>query len=500
MFAKKFITRISQSTTECISAVCATTFLTTKIIKKPKIAKKWIATAHAAQIVLMLTVLLMPRYIPNIADDIINKMSPPTISERFSGFLKQFQDEPRLTQRQYTTRIVLWSASISIILLLLWIHIPKAVRITKKLASNHEKEADILINSTPTESILLYRLALSLIIDPIQEESLRNKIKSIDNKLADNATLHTKSTHPQNKSTVVETTRNATDKTVVEQTESQDINANSKIVLSRYKVETQLGQGAMGTVFLAHDEKLRRNIALKQLAPELGTNKQFVSRFRQEARALAKLSHLNIIQIYDFIEDDNMVWIAMEYVNGQELNQLLEENTELGLKDVILLTTQICDALDHAHSQGVIHRDFKPSNVLVTNENIVKVMDFGLAKISQSEQLTQIGKVMGTPAYMSPEQAAGNAIDERTDIYSLGIVLYRMLSGSIPFKGDVKSVIAQHLTHTPVSLTKLKPEIPKKLNKLVLQMLSKSPDDRPINIKEVRNALLVLNSNKLAWN
>lgn len=500
MFTKKLVTSISQSTTECISTVRTATFLTTKIIKKPKITKRWIATAHTAQIVLILTVLLMPRYIPNITDNIINKMSPPTISERFSGFLKQFQDEPRLTQRQYTTRIVLWSASISIILLLLWIHIPKAVHITKKLAYKHEREADILINSSPTESILLYRSALSLIIDPIQEESLRKKIKGIDNKLADNGTLHTKPTHPQNKNTVAEMTRNAKDKTVIEQTESQDINANLKIILSRYKVETQLGQGAMGKVFLAHDEKLRRNIALKQLAPELGTNKQFISRFMQEARALAKLSHPNIVQIYDFIEDDNMVWIAMEYVNGQELNQLLEESTELGLKEVIHLTTQICDALDHAHSQGVIHRDFKPSNVLVTNENIVKVMDFGLAKISQSEQLTQIGKVMGTPAYMSPEQAAGNAIDERTDIYSLGIVLYRMLSGSIPFKGDVKSVIAQHLTHIPASLTKLKPEIPKKLNKLVLQMLSKSPDDRPGNIKEVRNALLALNSKKLAWN
>lgn len=493
MFAKKFVTQISKSTTEFIDTLCAATFLAPKIIKKHKIVQKWIVTAHVAQIVLLLTVLLMPRYIPNLADTTINKISPPSISEKFSGFFKQFQDEPKLTQRQYTTRIVLWSSSISIILLLLWIHIPKAVRITNKLAYDQEKKADTLIDSSPSESVLLYRSALSLITNPMHEKSLRNKIKCIDHKLAVNAKSYTKTGHSQNKDNIVETTTNMTDKTVIEQRESQDIDADSKIVLSRYKIEKQLGQGAMGRVFFAHDEKLRRNIALKQLTPELGTNKQFVSRFMQEARALAKLSHPNIVQIYDFIEDDNVVWIAMEYVNGQELNQLLEENTELGLQEVILLAAQTCDALDHAHSHGVIHRDFKPSNVLVNNNNNIKVMDFGLAKISQSEQLTQVGTVLGSPGYMSPEQAAGNAVDERTDIYSLGIVLYQMLSGSLPFKGDVKSVIAQHLTRIPESLTKLKPEIPRKLNKLVLQMLSKSPDDRPASIKEVRNRLLALN-------
>lgn len=259
----------------------------------------------------------------------------------------------------------------------------------------------------------------------------------------------------------------------------------------RYVIESELGRGGMGLVHRARDTVLDRAVALKELPPALRSDPALAERFRTEARVLAKLAHPGIVQIYDLVEDERGMWMAMEIVPGGSLDARLEGGP-LPVADAIELARRMAEAMAYAHAQGVVHRDFKPHNVLLAADGSPKVTDFGLAKLVQSQgpALTQAGTVLGSPAYMSPEQASGREADARSDVYALGATLYELLTGRPPFVGETASVLLQHITQPPPRPSELAPApLPEAVEALLLRMLAKEPADRPADMDAVAREL-----------
>ena len=248
--------------------------------------------------------------------------------------------------------------------------------------------------------------------------------------------------------------------------------------ISHYRILEKLGEGGMGEVFLAEDTKLDRKAALKFLPKEYTRDKEAKERFKREAKAAAALNHPNIITIYEINEHEGQIYIAMEYVDGQTLKEHVTDK-KLRIKEIIDIFTQVCEGLAKAHEGGIIHRDIKPQNIIIDKDSRVKILDFGLAKLKGISQLTKKQSTIGTIHYMSPEQILGEEVDHRTDIWSIGVVLYEILTGEMPFKGEYEqAVIYSILNEEPESITGLGAEIPVELEKIVNKSLSKNPDER----------------------
>ncbi len=254
--------------------------------------------------------------------------------------------------------------------------------------------------------------------------------------------------------------------------------------LGDYQVLRRLGRGAMAEVYLAEQVSLGRQVALKVLKRELANDETYVKRFQNEARAAASLVHANIVQIFEVGCLEGFYYIAQEYVAGQNLGDLLMRRGSVELPLALLILRQTAAALHKAAERGIVHRDIKPENILLTREGEVKVADFGLARIVPNNQtqalaLTQIGITMGTPLYMSPEQVEGRPLDSRSDLYSLGITLYHLLTGQPPFRGDnALTVAVQHLKTAPERLEHLRPDLPPGLCRIMHRLLAKKPEER----------------------
>jgi len=263
-----------------------------------------------------------------------------------------------------------------------------------------------------------------------------------------------------------------------------------QVFTGRYEIVRHLARGGMAEVYLARDLLLDRPVALKVLFPEFSGNRSFVERFRREARAAANLNHPNIVSIYDWGEENGTYFIVMEYIDGLTLREVIRAEGRLAPERSAAIGADIAAALDFAHRGGVIHRDVKPGNVIISG--MVKVTDFGIARANDpQESLTQTGAVMGTATYFSPEQAQGVAIDPRSDVYALGVVLYEMVAGRPPFTGESPVAIAyQHVRETPVPLSQHNPHVPPDFDAVVMKAMAKNRADRYASADELRADLV----------
>lgn len=258
--------------------------------------------------------------------------------------------------------------------------------------------------------------------------------------------------------------------------------------LGRYEVLSELGQGAMGVVYKAKDPLIDRIVAIKtiNLGMALEEKEEYEGRFYQEAKAAGRLNHPNIVTIYDVGKSADIAYIAMEFLQGRELRDVLRENDGLLPVDQVLdMVAQVASGLAYAHEHGIVHRDIKPSNIMLIRDGHIKITDFGIARMASSAVRTQTGMVLGSPKYMSPEQVLGKVIDQRSDIFSLGVMLYEMLTGEAPFVGDnVNSIMFQTLNLVPAAPGTLNSNVPDMLNFIVAKALAKERDDRYQNAKD----------------
>lgn len=253
-------------------------------------------------------------------------------------------------------------------------------------------------------------------------------------------------------------------------------------IIGRYEIIQEIGRGGMGVVYQAHDPVIGRDVSIKRISlPQHLTEKKkegFLRRFQREAQAAGRLNHQNILTIYDIGEDRGLPFIAMELLSGKTLEKLLDEKGWLVVEEAKKIIAQICDALEFAHSRGIVHRDVKPSNILLTDSGLVKVMDFGIAHLSDADS-TDTSQILGSPSYIAPEYVKGDPVDHRADIFSLGVVLFQILAGEKPFPGEnVAAVLQKVVSEDPVPVTRIRPSLPSGCDLVVLKALQKNPDKR----------------------
>src|ERR1051326_3139299 len=259
-------------------------------------------------------------------------------------------------------------------------------------------------------------------------------------------------------------------------------------IVGKYRILSRLGRGGMGTVYRAVDETLHRDVAIKSLNPDL-SDPEVLKRFRAEALTLARLNHPNIAMLFELTEHEGNLLMVMEFLGGETF-EALSQRGPVPLERSLDLCSQVLDALAHAHRAGIVHRDLKPANLMVTEAGIVKVMDFGLARMAGTEHLTNDGFMIGTPAYMAPEQVLAEEIDGRADLYAMGVVLYPLLTSQLPFKADSGISMAHKQVHdAPTPVRAVRMELPTACEDIIGRALAKSPADRFQTADEFKAAL-----------
>jgi hypothetical protein len=445
-----------------------------RAVAKPVLTGYLLMTAHRVQITLALLLIFLIFFAPGIVDKITGTLFPPETSKKIFGLIKTRQANPMKGSEDVFVMITLWVVSIGSVFLQFLLYIPKGSSRADVLAGKLVRKADE--STDQAQRLRLLKFAHKMTIDDRLESEIESSLQKVE--IPDGAI-------DSEDMTFADKTMNpALGKNISTGNSQQPLRGNSSPSAAigpqgRYKLGSEVGKGAMGVVYQGCDNVLEREIAVKQLANVSSGDEAYAARFRCEAKTLARLIHPNIVQVYDLIMDRGHLWMALEYVEGGNLSSYLKQKGFLSVEEASRILIPVARGLAHAHNQGIVHRDLKPANILLTGDHVPKISDFGIAKISQSSELTQVGSVLGSPAYMSPEQCGGGSVDFRTDIYALGITLYKLLTGKVPFEGDTSTVMARHIFEQPPSLSEIDDGIPSDVEKLISRMLAKSPDDRP---------------------
>lgn len=264
------------------------------------------------------------------------------------------------------------------------------------------------------------------------------------------------------------------------------MNLEGSVIGNRYKIQEKIGNGGMATVYKALDQILNRYVAVKVLREEFTTDEEFIKRFNAEAQSAARLIHPNIVSVYDVGQEYNIYYIVMELIQGKTLKQIIEEDGHLSWKWAVNIAIQIASALEMAHKNNIIHRDIKPHNIMITEDGVAKVTDFGIAKAVSNSTITAFGITLGSVHYFSPEHARGGYTDSKSDLYSLGVVMYEMVTGKVPFDADTPvSIALKHMQEEPVPPIKVNKEIPFAVNQIILKAMKKDPNERYQNASEM---------------
>ncbi|MCP3176401.1 serine/threonine protein kinase [Desulfuromonas sp. KJ2020] len=288
--------------------------------------------------------------------------------------------------------------------------------------------------------------------------------------------------------------RRAAEQEILLQPPKQLTNAGRSHLEERYRIDAEIGSGTMGVVYSAFDQTLERQVALKELPAVFVRDPERRERFRREALTLAQLTHPGIVQIYDLFDDGSRLILVMELIRGGTLEDHMAGRAPFAEAEALGMVAQIGDTLCHVHEKGIVHRDLKPANILLDEQQRLKVTDFGLARLVRESGLTLDGSLMGTPYYMSPEQASGKPTDFRADIYSLGVIFYELLAGSPPFSGEPAAVLLQQITDEPPPLQERVEGLRQEVADLVMAMLRKDPDERLCDHREISRRLQELRS------
>jgi hypothetical protein len=445
--------------------------LLSQMFRKPKLLQLWLTTARSAQIVLVAGILAATFLGPRTADWLSQTLYPTVYEEqrffqRFTGNRTAIENPLRDVRRDQFLSAA-WVLSLGAVLVLLLRNVPRAVSIGRQRATALLAKANELAPVDAEQSAHLRVTASGLLVndEPVPEvaAAARAEIGANDPTLV---ARDNRAPVGEDASATVTATHRA-------DAAPQYVGADR-----RYRLEKQMGGGGMGIVHAATDMLLDRTVALKQLYAHFVGDHEHSMRFRQEAMALASLTHPHIVTMHDLIDFDSHFWIVMELLPGGSLADRIQESGSLPLNECVEIGCAVASGLDYAHRHGVVHRDVKPMNILFTAEGIPKLADFGTAKLRESWIHTSEGDMLGSPAFMSPEQVTGGPVDPRTDVYCLGVSLYQMLTGKVPFDGDISSILAQHVNKQPDPPSSHNPAIPGGLDAVVLRMLEKAPGDR----------------------
>ena len=442
-----------------------------QVVQKPGLLKLWLFRLSRQRIYLLAGLLVLIFSVNPISQGLVEfwyPMEPRTLKTTISGILNPSARRASINTRdtRYQQLLILfWSLGLSAAAIVLILDLPAAVKKGEQQAQKLLRQSRSVQSTDPELASSLastaYQLMLNSEIPDGVEVGHGDLVSSKD---------------PTDLAKTVATSKAAKSVRYVGENK-------------RYRIDKALASGGAGVVYLAFDTLLEREVALKELFRELAHNKEHAERFKVEARALAALNHPHILPVFDFLQAGGHFWLVMEFLSGGNLKDKIDLPGTLSITDSIRITKGIASGLGYAHEKGFIHRDIKPENILFAGDQSFRITDFGIAKHDTSSVKTQHGVILGSPGYMSPEQSAGEDIDVRTDIYSLGITLYQMLTGMLPFEGDTASVLAQQITQAPTKLSELNPEINRELESIVLKMLKKKPMQRYSSTQKLIKAL-----------